>query len=249
MGAYVSLNMKGLEPGTKFKKHQLLAHTKNFDDNGMYCSGKNVFMAVMNYDGFSHEDSYVISSDMAESMQRDIVKQAQVVIPPNTKLIRMETEKNKNITSSDVLVEFSYDQDIEEYLETNDLLNVDDDTEEVLSSFSAGDDTIKLLAQEGEIVDFRIYINNKNSIDKQIVNEHSKMVRETKKIIGDLASTADQKYKAVDNLDLSFMKTGGHKLKGGVEFLGAKIVYSIKQKKPLNIGDKLAGRYGKKLPY
>ncbi len=42
------------------------------------------------------------------------------------------------------------------------------------------------------------------------------------------------------------MKTGNHKLKGGVEFLGAQIVYYIRQKKPLIEGDKFANRFGAK---
>lgn len=54
-GAYIALEMETLPVGTNFKKSQMLAYTKNFDgQHGMYCSGKNVTVAVMNYLGYSH---------------------------------------------------------------------------------------------------------------------------------------------------------------------------------------------------
>ena len=59
------------------------------------------------------------------------------------------------------------------------------------------------------------------------------------------AKTDEDKLKAFDNLNLKFMKIGGHKLRGGNEFVGSRIVYYIKQTKELGIGDKLATRYGK----
>jgi hypothetical protein len=50
--AYISLEMKTLPLGAKFKKNQIIANTKNFDnDTSMYTSGRNVNIAVMNYQG------------------------------------------------------------------------------------------------------------------------------------------------------------------------------------------------------
>lgn len=238
--------MTTLPVNTKVSKNQMIAHTKNFSSNGMYASGKNVFMAMMNYNGFSHEDSYVISSNLANSMIRDIIKEVHIIVPPDAKILRLEKEINKNITSNDVLVEFTYQEDIEKYIEINDLEQFDD--EEVLSTYAKGQDSIKLMGQNGEIIDIKIFINNKNLIDKQIVMFHNKLVKETKQTIGKLSSnitSKDEKYKSIDNLSLNFIQTGGHKIKG-TEFLGARIVYYIKQRLPLIDGDKIAGRFGTK---
>ena len=43
--------MSTLEKGEKFSVNQPIAFTKNFDRNGAYCAGKNVSIAIMNYDG------------------------------------------------------------------------------------------------------------------------------------------------------------------------------------------------------
>lgn len=247
MGGYMSLNMKTLNVGDKVKANQVIAHTKNFDKNGIFCSGKNVFMAVMQYNGSSHEDSYVITEEVSQAMTRDIVKEVQVVIPPHTRIITLEKELGKRTTNKDILVEFSYEDDLEKYLELNQLDQLDN--QEVLSTFAQSQESIKLMGQNGEIVDIKIFINNKNSIDKQIVTMHNKKVKETRDLIKKLsegATTEEGRIKAVDNMSLSFMKTGGHKLKGGVEFLGARIVYYIRQKLPMIRGDKLSGRYGNK---
>ncbi len=55
-GSFISLEMKTPKVGFKFKKNEMIAHTKNFKGKeGMYVSGKNVTCALMNYSGFSHK--------------------------------------------------------------------------------------------------------------------------------------------------------------------------------------------------
>ena len=146
MGVYIALEMIPLEVGTKIKKNQVIAGTKNFDKNGIYCSGKNIFMAVMQYNGFGHEDSYVVNEKIANEMSRDIVKEIQIVIPPETKVIKLEKEIGKKIEKDEVLVEFTYQDDLDDYLDINQLNQIEDDSEntELLSSFEKQKDTIKL---------------------------------------------------------------------------------------------------------
>jgi DNA-directed RNA polymerase beta subunit len=249
MTVYLSLEMNTLPVGTKVRKNQVIAGTKNFDiNNNMYCSGRNVFMAVMQYMGFGHEDSYVIGSDMSNAMTRDIVKELQIVIPPDTKVLKLETETGKQIHNKETLVEFSYEDELEDYINLNQLEELSDD-EELLSTFIKDKDTIKLLGIEGEIIDIKVFINNKNAADPQITSFHRKITKETNNMVKKLsegATNEGEKLKAIDNMSLKFTKIGGHKLKGGrIEFMGSRIVYYIKQKKELTEGDKLATRYGK----
>lgn len=247
MGGNIMLEMDSLNVGEEFKKNQVLTHTKNFSKDGIYSSGKNAFVAVMNYDGFSHADAYCISNKMASSMTRDIVREAAVVIPPDVNVLKLEKDR-KEVNKNDVLVEFSYQNDLDEYLELNDL-NQDMEDEELISTFQEGENSLKLLAQEGEIIDIKIFINNKGSIDKKIVNFHKELATEANEIRNSLESTkdtSDDKIKAIDNMDLKFLTTGNHKLRGGKEFKGAYIVYYIRQKIELTEGDKLGGRFGNK---
>lgn len=245
MGAYISLEMKTLEEGESFKKDQLIAYTKNFTKDSRYAAGKNVFIAMVNPLGYGHEDAYVVSKEFSNSGKRDIVKEVAAIIPPEVKILNMVKEVNKTVEKDEVLLEFVYQDNLDDYLELNNL--VDDTDEEVASVFGSGDNSIKLLAVEGEIIDIKVFVNNKNSVDPQVVNFHKELVNETKKVIGLLSKKNDSKnnLKAVDNLEIEFFKTGGHKYKQN-EFQGARVVYYIKQQKELGEGDKIANRYGAK---
>jgi hypothetical protein len=240
MGAYISLEMTALDEGSSFKKDQIIAFTKNFTKDSRYASGKNAFIAVVNPMGFGHEDAYCIGSEFANDAKRDIVKEVAAIIPPDTKIISLTKEINKELKKDDVLLEFVYQEDLNDYLELNNLIDTED--EEIMSVFGAGDNSIKLLApHEGEIIDVKVYINNRNLVDPQIVRFHKNLVDDKKQAIGKLAKSADNKLKAIDNIDIKFFETGGHKFKQN-EFQGARVVYYVKQQKPLMEGDKIANR-------
>lgn len=248
-GSYISLEMNSLGVDEKFKANQPVAFTKNFNQAGTYCAGKNINIALFNYMGLNHEDSYIISKELADQTMTDSVEEVQAIIPPNTKIINLETEKGKHIKSGDILVEFSYDDSLDEYLDSTNLDIEDDDSESSQNIFSAGSKSIKLLAPEGEIVDIKIFINNKNSADKQLMIFHSNLVKEQKQVIAKLASVIKDKDKQLsitDNMDLSFINIGDHKLKGNI-FVGTRIVYYIKRLKSVNIGDKLSNRFGNQM--
>lgn len=248
MGAYIQLEMKTPKKGEKVQAGQPVAWTKNFNKYGMYCAGKNATIAVMQYNGLVYEDAYLISDDMANSLKRDIIKQIQIIIPPNTKVIKLENQINKEITNKDVLVEFMYPDTLNDYLQTYNLIDQSDDTIDE-SNYNQSDNTIKLMGKNGQIVDIKIFINNKNKVDKQIITNHKKLAEETLKTLKKLEKSytnKDDKIKARDNLSLEFLTFGNHKLSGGAEFEGARIVFYIKQQETLQIGDKLASRYGAK---
>lgn len=236
--------------GDKVEKNEIVARTKSFDDSGIYTSGKNVFIAIMNYQGYSHEDAYVVSQELADETTTDIVKEVHTVIPPDAKLIDVMTESGKMVSSGDVLLEFAYDRDIDDYISTYIPAETDEISDEEFESdegilYSQGQNTIKLLASiSGEIIDFKIYINNKNSTDNKIVNLHKQLVAKDQELIKVLQQnkSKNEKKEAIDNIKTDYMRIGGHKLKGGKEYEGAKIVYYIKYQKPLNVGDKIANR-------
>lgn len=243
MGAYISLEMQTLNVGESFKKDQLIAFTKNFTRDSKYAAGKNIFIAMVNPEGYGHEDAYVISKDFAQSAKRDIIKEVQAIILPDAKVLKMIKDINVPVKKDDVLLEFVYQDNLDDYLELTNL--IDDDSDELSSVFGSGDNSIKLLAVDGEIVDIKVFINNKNSIDPQIVSFHKQLVNETKKTIAKLSKNKNNNLKAVDNIEIDFFKIGGHKYKQN-EFQGARIVYYIKQQKALDEGDKIANRYGAK---
>jgi len=247
MNNFITLEMTTPQEGEKVNKEQPVAWTKNFNKNGMYCSGRNTRVAVMQYNGLSHEDAYCVSEEFSENMTRDILREISVIIPPETKVLNLEKEIGKQVSSDDLLVEFSYDDDLDSYLDAYDLHATEDDTD--LNMYQSNNETIKLMGKNGIISDIKVFINNKNLIDKNVSKFHKELVNDTKKTIDILSESytnESDKIKASDNIPLKFTKFGGHKLKGGVEFTGARIVYHIKQKIPLMVGDKLAPRSGAK---
>ena len=249
MGAYIQLEMKTPKIGEKVEKGQPVAWTKNFNKYGMYCAGRNTTMALMQYKGLVYEDAYVISGDMAHSLKRDIIKKVQIIIPPNTKILKLENSINKEISNKDTLVEFIYPDTLDTYLQTYDFINPSKDEDVNESNYKQTDNSIKLMGKNGEIVDIKIFINNKNKTDKQILTAHKQLVNDISDTLTKLESsydTEDDKIKAKDNLSLKFLKFGNHKLQGGMEFEGSQIVFYIKQQEELQIGDKLASRYGAK---
>jgi len=248
-GSFIFLNMNTLKEGESFKANQIVAHNKQFSSDGVYCSGVNTKIAIINYMGFNHEDSYCISKDFAEQTTTDILKEISLIIPANTKILNIERELNKKLNGGETLFEFTYENNLEEYINDFEIdQELEDEDGESMSLFSKGDNTIKLIAPVGEIVDIKIYINNKKVTDRKIINFHSELVKSTKKTIGKLASVIEDKEKqisAIDNIDVTFFKIGGHKEKQ-FEFNGARIVYTIKQQKKLREADKLSNRFGAK---
>jgi DNA-directed RNA polymerase beta subunit len=245
-GSYIALEMNTLEVGKKFKANQAIAFTKNFDQQGTYCSGKNVKVAILNYLGLNHEDSYVISKNLAETTKTDTVEEVHIIVPPNTKIINMIKE-NIHVKNGDVLVEFSYNESLDNYLSSTHLDPIEDDESNTLDMYSTGTNSIKLLAPEGDIIDIKVYVNNKNTADKSLLNYHDKLIKEQKRLISKIASPIKDKSKqinATDNMNLSFMNIGNNKFKGSI-FVGTRITYFIKRPKELNTGDKISNRYGR----
>lgn len=230
--------------GDTFEKNELLAHTQNFSEDGIYTSGTNAFVAVMNYQGYSHEDAYVVSKNLADETVTDMIKEVQIIIPPHAKILNIEDQKNKTVNADDVLVEFAYEYDLNDYINTYELDS--DDPDDVDGIYSQGQDSIKLLASlNGEIIDYKIFVNNKSTTDQQVINLHKQLVNEDQDLIKKLQKqkkTEHEKKETIDNISTDYMKVGGHKLRGGTEFEGAKIVYYIKYPKQLGVGDKIANR-------
>jgi DNA-directed RNA polymerase beta subunit len=188
----------------------------------------------------------VISDELAKNTKTDVIEPVQLIIPPEVKIINIETEKNKHVNNGDTLVEFTYENSVEDYLETTQIDTGEDI--EAIDMYSTGDKTLKLLAPEGDIIDIKVFINNKNSVDKQLLNFHNNLVKEQENIINKLQSSIkdpSKKVQATDNMDLSFMNFGNHKYKGNL-FNGARVVYYIRRQKDLKIGDKISNRYGSK---
>ena len=113
----------------------------------------------------------------------------------------------------------------------------DDDLE---GFFGEGDNTIKLKSPGGNIIDIKVYINDRSHSDPSLIKLHKALVSRMTDIHNRLLKGKVNKYDqltASDNLDTTFFKIGGHKQKGQ-EYRGVKVSYLIKTPKPLRVGDR-----------
>lgn len=187
------------------------------------------------------EDAYVISESLAKETTTDTIKEVFVIVPPETKVLKLENEIGKETNLNETLIEFAYEEDVENYLLAHELDLAGEDGESIITGRS---NAIALKSPGGEIVDIKIEINDKSKSDPQLLNLHKKLVERVMKIKERLEEGKTDKnirIAASDNIDSNFFKIGGHKHKGQ-EFRGVKIVFLIKTPKPLREGDKCANR-------
>lgn len=244
--SHVRLGMNTLEPGTKFKKDEMIAWTDNFNGDA-YASGKNLKCAVMNYLGFSHEDGYVISSKTAADIQTEVIDEVSVIIPSGAKVHDIQSDVNTITEENDILVEFSYTGDLEDYIEQYGILD-NETTEEENAIFDLIGDNIRLTSPGGEITQIKIYVNDQKTADPMLLSVWRKIIKDLKdrqKKYSTLAKNDKEKLEAIDNLDMSQVRVSTHKHRG-VLFDGVQVKFFIKRSLPLTQGDKLANRFGAK---
>lgn len=183
---------------------------------------------------------------MAEKFVTDNVIKVVVVIPLNTKVINI-VSKNSTTDSSTPLIEFQYLQDIDTYLNMYDLVDTDmDNKDDEEALFNKTATTLKRMSPGGQVVDVRIKLNSKQNVDPIVVSlweDQKNRILKLEKIL--IHNASNQSEKLVDNIDMSVLKIGGHKVRAK-EFDGAMIEYYIRQPKGIELGDKLSNRFGAK---
>jgi DNA-directed RNA polymerase beta subunit len=240
----IQISLNNLEIGDTFQKGQMVAWSKAFNGDGLVI-GKNVMLAVMNYRGLSFEDAYVISESMSNGCVSENVLRVPIIIPAGTKVLNVITDKFTQTDSSTPLVEFQYMKSVDEYIASYDMLG-DDFNEDEDSIFSKGMNTLKRMSPGGEIVDIKIKINTKTGVDPLLINlweQQRKTINRLEKTLTKHATTEEESL--VDNIDMSVLKVGGHKVRAK-EFDGVLIEYYVKQPMPIQLGNKIANRYGAK---
>jgi len=56
--------------------------------------------------GLNHEDSYIITKELADETKTDTVEAISIEIPPNTTIINLETEKTNMLMPAIYLLNF-----------------------------------------------------------------------------------------------------------------------------------------------
>lgn len=179
---------------------------------------------------------------MSELYSIESVEEVSIIVPTDTKVINMINTK-KNTDPGEVLIEFGYVGDLDDYIDNFNIL--DNDSEESDSAvYNYFNNNIQLKSPGGEISDIRIYINNRNQTDPIILETWKKITTDLKKrqkLYSYGKTSQRDKISAIDNLDMAQLKTGSHKYKG-ILYEGTRIVFYIKKDKKLGHGDKCSNR-------
>ena len=243
----IMINMNHLNLGSKFKKDQLISWSSMFNGE-CFTQGKNLKCCIMNYNGISFEDGYVISQEASAKFETDVLHKITAVVPPDVKVLKINTNLYGETTKNEVLLEFQYVEDIQDYIELYDLNdnNPEVDGPEENTIFAKGGNTLKTLSPGGEIVSISIKINNTKKVDPVLITAWKGLVKELQRKHKELTKNAQsQKETLSDNMDMSILKTGLHKYKSNF-FEGAVVEYLIRAPKIITKGDKLSNRMGAK---
>ena len=240
----IRISLDTLQPGDKFKTGELIAWSKAFKDNAL-AIGKNKKVAVLNYLGLSHEDGYVISEDMSNDFQSELVLKVPVIIPPNTKVLSFNKKQFTEL--NEPLIVFQHEKlennNSDEYLANFDLIDSEFQND-VETLYTSNANSIVIKSPGGEIVDIKIRLNSRMNVDPVVLNEWEDQNNKIKSIQKELKKNTS-KNNLLDNIDTSVIKVGNHKLKGK-DYEGALVEFYINTVNPAKTGNKIANRFGAK---
>lgn len=244
--SFISLDMNTKPIGYKFKEKELLSWTNSFNGDA-YSAGRNLVMALMNYDSSGHEDGYCITEPVCDKFISQHLREVNAIVPLNSKIFKF-IDEHRETAPGEVLLEFGYvNGDLDTYVTQYEL--IDDESEESDAAvYNYLGNNIQITSPGGYISEIRIYVNNKNQLDPSVIQVWKRICQNLKtkaKLYSYGKVTERDKIAAIDNLDMSQLKTGNHKVKGKL-FEGARIVFYIKTDRKLGLGDKICNRFGGK---
>jgi DNA-directed RNA polymerase subunit beta len=246
-GLYLPLELiPEVKVGQKIKKGQPLASVSQLQ-KGVYRYGRNVCVAIMQYNGGGYEDGWVVTEDTLEKFEYYEYKEVIAIVPSDSVVKKFVYKPGTEVKRGEPLIVFEYKSSLDEYLDKTELLSdefgdSDDDNVANITKNNFGEIVIKS-PYDGVIHDVRIYINGK--VDSVIENAWKEIVREQEKLIKTAEKVNNDKFTFADSIDTSMHKRGGHKWKSK-EFQGALIMIFIKTKKKPTYGSKFVFRGGNK---
>jgi DNA-directed RNA polymerase beta subunit len=232
---------------------EIIHRNMNYDDEMNFQYGRNLNAVYLPYAGFTNEDAIVISESTAKNMSSYFVKKIEVNVNTNDLLCNIYGDKENYKTFPDIgerikngillaRRRINYENNIYN-LKNLDKIKEDDDC----------------IYYDGLITDINVYSNC--DLDKMKNQEYNKQVlkyiNEQKRYYQEIIDTLNEirkynkKYDFTDDLLFEFNKclkfTDPNVIlnSDGRNFDNFIITFTVFEKKPLTIGSKLTGRYGR----
>lgn len=239
----------GYQEGDVIPKDTVVYKSSSYDENNNYGYGKNVSI-MYTLEPFTSEDACVVSKSLADSMTSIEINKVSIGVNQNDFLLNLYGTKDNYKPFPDLGEYSTGEVAVKRTLYTNQLLTDFKD-----SSLNKIQDSDVCFYKSGKVIDITIYCNNpdleNNSFNSQIItylNSQNKYYQEIKDTCEEIFRSGKDYTHEVDYLykrACNFLDNEA-KWKDESVFNNVLIEITLKTDIPLQIGQKLTGRYGNK---
>lgn len=230
----------------------VISHDMNYDDEMNFQYGKNLNIAYLSYEGYTNEDSIVISESAARKMGSYFVEKINVNINTNDLLLNLYGNENEYKTFPSIGEEVNEDGILlaSRRIIYNDIINKMKDN--TLSKLME-DDTKKYTYKGAKVVDIDIYnnseINSNELYNMQINGVYDDLLAYYTEVVEFLGPIVrNHKNKITNELRNFFNKTASYRdpltefENNGMRFDNIVAEFTVIYEKPLTLGAKITQR-------
>lgn len=246
---YDNHEIDSLEEGSFVPKGTVIFKSRSYDDTMNYRYGQNVLM-MYTLDPYTSEDACVVSESLAARMTSVEINTVSIGINQNDYLLNLYGNK-KNYKPFPDLGEYAYGEvAAKRTLFTNQLLTDFKD-----SALNRIQDSDICFYKTGKVVDIDIYCNNPDLEDSPFNEQIKKYLDSQTQYYREIRDTCEEIMKSGEkythDLDYLYKRAcafldNNAKWKDDTVFSNLLIEITVKTDIPLQIGQKLSGRYGNK---
>lgn len=248
--SYDNRVIDSLDEGDTVKKGTVLYKSKSYDDAMNYGYGKNVTM-MYTMDPYTSEDACVVAESLCKEMESIEINTVSVGINQNDFLLNMYGDDEEYKPFPD-LGEYSHGEvAVKRTLFSNQLLTDFKD-----SNLNKIFDSDVCYFKSGKVVDITVYCNNPdledNPFNAQILkylHAQNKYYKEIKDVCEEIITSGKKYTHAIDYLykrACEFLNEDSKWKDSDSLFSNLLVEITLKSEIPLQIGQKLSGRYGNK---
>lgn len=237
-------------PGTIIPKNSIIRRSTGFDQFGNKTNGCNVNVTYMALDQ-NMEDSVVVSDECAKKLSAPLLRTVKIIINENDIPLNIYGDDNVYKVYPDVGEDIK-DGILMAYRREKREESIYTQSVSRLQQIMMSDDKITL---KGKIIDIDIYCNNpehirKSTYNQQFLSYYNDRLRMDEEIVNTVGPYIAQGFELTYPLQKIFSlakdELSGKKFIDKKSFSNIVIEFVVMENRPLDIGDKVADRYGGK---
>ena len=242
--------MDAYQPGAVIRKGEVLRRSTGFDKYGNKTNGLNLNTAYMCNDK-NMEDSVIISDLCQQKMAAPLIRNVRIILNENDIPLNLYGDDNLYKVCPDVGEEVK-DGVLLAYRREKKEEAIYTQSVKMLQQFMMSDEKITI---NGTVIDFNIYCNNienlrQNSYNAQFCAYYNDRLRFAQQVMDAVGGYVSNGYEMTYDLEKLFnicnQELNGYKFMDKRSFSNLTLEYVVMENRNLDIGDKVADRYGGK---